>query len=536
MKPRTHVPEQRPGEGTFEWVIPPTEGAAAFGDIIFSDGSMKDGPGELESLGFGFVVYRAGRVVAKARGVPPRYIHGNYGAELWGLVQAARHTVGPREVKVDNEAVVKRFAAGRNKTLHGDTLYAEAWGQLFAIQDGEQLAVTWTKGHITNADVEAERFTQFEKDGNDIADELAKSAANQFRYLEEFRDEIERGDALVAQVAKAIGQMTAYVLETGGDHVQPPAGRFRAKARKVKTIVPPLTVAEGGHQWIKEGNRWCCENCPRSVRSKDKHLRRLCPSSFRAGLGSHAGRSHSHWSVGKVIFCGRCGAYSAHRLRGLADACRGKPSGLGAQTRLRKLRDGIHPTKGTWLGRPRLCKLDEYGKPCPGERCLQPTIVARVAAVTSSVTSAGAYIGALPEGAVVSPSLNEAEPPTAVAPLKSALRRRAADGSVPPCKRRAVTFTAQPDVHHVASYKHVRALWHSPDQMGCARRVRPKKGEQEIAAVSLSVEAAASRAASSHAAELRSLALKRCHSTSEDDVGDALRAAKRARRQAGRHS
>ena len=54
---------------------------------------------------------------------------------------------------------------------------AHLWGRFFAAFQGENVSAHKTLAHATNADVEAERTTQWEKKGNDGADTCAKLGA-----------------------------------------------------------------------------------------------------------------------------------------------------------------------------------------------------------------------------------------------------------------------------------------------------------------------------------------------------------------------
>jgi ribonuclease HI len=369
LRPSLPLPAQRPADGTFEWVIAPSSpGDTVHCDVVFTDGSMFDGPGEFEALGWGFVAYRGGRVVAKARGVPPAALHGNYGAELWGLLQGLKHTCGTRTLYIDCEAVEQRY--GTTRAMSGDELYAEAWRQIRAVDSAIDATVVWVKGHITQHMVEAGEWALFQKEGNDAADELAKAAARVYRYQEEFIKWHKDYDDGIREVAKAIGQITAKVLETGGDHVPPPPGRGRPKKgapRRKKAKPPALSAEDGGHVWAKAGSRWKCCHCPLSVATKGRHEYERCRGGFVAGAGQHGGRPHIFWAAGRFLFCARCGAYSSLRARGLARGCPGKPAGPMVKLYLRRLWAGRHPTKGTLEGPPRWCPVGPSGIPAAVE-------------------------------------------------------------------------------------------------------------------------------------------------------------------------
>ena len=81
----------RPVVETFEWVVHPADGMV--GGEVYVDGSRlyadHDLFGMCARIGYAIAIYDAGQnLLAAARGVPPDWIHGIHGAELFGLLQA----------------------------------------------------------------------------------------------------------------------------------------------------------------------------------------------------------------------------------------------------------------------------------------------------------------------------------------------------------------------------------------------------------------------------------------------------------------
>ena len=62
------------------------------------------------------------------------------------------------------------------------------------------------------------------------------------------------------------------------------------------------------------------------------------------------GAGHRVWTVGQIVFCSVCGAYSEHNTHKLGLSCHGScPRGSVTWYRLRKLWEGRHPQSGAEL-------------------------------------------------------------------------------------------------------------------------------------------------------------------------------------------
>ena len=87
-----HAPNK---EGTLVWDVRPEDGVLPSDCVVYTDGSMIDGPTKsISRVGFGFVAYDGdGNVVAKAYGTPPAWIDTVPGAETWAVAEAMRHSV-----------------------------------------------------------------------------------------------------------------------------------------------------------------------------------------------------------------------------------------------------------------------------------------------------------------------------------------------------------------------------------------------------------------------------------------------------------
>ncbi len=89
--PETAV-DAAPKDETFQWVKRPVDGC--FSGKAYVDGSRIDGERSYAGLcarhGWAFAAFdEAGSLVAAAKGRPPAWAEGIFGAELWGLLMAA---------------------------------------------------------------------------------------------------------------------------------------------------------------------------------------------------------------------------------------------------------------------------------------------------------------------------------------------------------------------------------------------------------------------------------------------------------------
>ena len=87
----------------------------------------------------------------------------------------------------------------------------------------------------------------------------------------------------------------------------------------------------------------------------ERCVRCLLPPGLAAGrpCRAHGTLGHNVYSLGKGIFCSRCGSYSFKRLELLAAACTGPPPKHGPTAwRLGRMIAGRDPKSGKSLGTP----------------------------------------------------------------------------------------------------------------------------------------------------------------------------------------
>ena len=155
--------------------------------------------------------------------------------------------------------------------------------------------------------------------GNTFADAMAQKGAALHRVPEPIRTE-------AARRADASKRVAAWL------------GRGLEEAAKFGALPPP--VAQG----------------TQSVPRVSKRLVVMCDDSWselqkarRRTMRLHS--SHTFWAVGDLVFCAKCGGFSADRLQLLKGNCRDSMQ-TKHRYRLQRLRDGKHPVTEEELGTP----------------------------------------------------------------------------------------------------------------------------------------------------------------------------------------
>ena len=350
-----------PEEATFSWVKRPHDDCVD--GILYTDGSLIDGlpdyGGLCGRLGWSFVaVNRQGRITASAHGSPPAWITTVYGAEVWALMMAASYALPGTAFRTDCQAALRVFLRGSAFATAGQSYYARVWASLFAALDdqGADTDILWMPAH-TGPDrlgiaklSDGSLMTRTDQMANDLADELAKAAARQYRVPEVIRSRIAADQILARQLAMWVGQATAMANAcptTDGKTVRDSCPAPRAS----KTDVPnPPMVSRARPPPVAPAARWAAKL--RAAIIVDEFV-------------SHV--SHRVRLTGSVTWCGRCGAYASMRGRGMAKPCRGAPSVVAtARWALTRLRPAAPRPRATRISRSRASQI--AGCPASG-RC-----------------------------------------------------------------------------------------------------------------------------------------------------------------------
>ena len=317
---RAQLVPKPPEEATFTWVKQPPDDCVD--GTLYTDGSMIDGPphygGLCGRLGWSFVaISRQGRITASAHGSPPAWITTVYGAEVWALLMAATYALPGTAYRTDCQAALRVFLRGSAYATAGQSYYARVWAAVFAAFDdqGATTDILWLPAHTGPSHIgtavlsDGSLMTRTDQSANDLADKLAKSAAQEFRVPELVRSRLAADQVLARQLAMWLGQATAMA-----NACPSPDGKSvrdsRPAPRTTKIDVPnPPMVSRTRPAPLAPAARWAAK--------------------LRVGIIADDSASHATHRVrvtGDVTWCGRCGAYASMRGRGMAKPCRGVPS------------------------------------------------------------------------------------------------------------------------------------------------------------------------------------------------------------------
>ena len=157
---------------------------------VFTDGSRLDSglPTEMQAFGWSFAVLdQDDRVVAAARGHPPRWVQSIFGAELVAMQQALERISLPARVYTDCRSVFVGCGNSFEWASSANRKYAPLWMKVIKALAGRADVVRWMPAHLTStalgaiADSHGELISHSMWGANRLADELAKLAAQGMR-------------------------------------------------------------------------------------------------------------------------------------------------------------------------------------------------------------------------------------------------------------------------------------------------------------------------------------------------------------------
>ena len=245
--PRPRITQFAPeDDGFMEWIIQP--GGGVLSGEVFVDGSRLYAEHNLfglcTSIGYAIATFdEQQNLTALARGRPPHWIRGIYGAELFGLMQAAVSALAVTAFRTDCQSVHTGCSNGRSWANAPSRRFARAWGPLNTALEDQSGLVTWMPAHCSAActpEAARARSLKHLSDGtqlnrhlvmaNGLVDKHAKIAAavrcpppTDLRLI---RSEADR----VVSVAMWIGKAT----EAANHWPAPASGDPLAKARSVR--------------------------------------------------------------------------------------------------------------------------------------------------------------------------------------------------------------------------------------------------------------------------------------------------------------
>ncbi len=256
------------------------------------------------------------------------------------LIQRFAHPSKPADVASDCSNVVRDLCAPPKDALSGRRVYAGLLRE--ALTDGAwkgRAVVRKVPAHV-NPSAVPEGPRRDDAVGNDLADKLAKATVDLHpapapAMVQDLEASLRRAKHIVRVIAKVT-------------QCFPPMPRERM--RRPPRAVEGATVAiAGAHRWTFASGLWRCADCLKltmrpTINGELAHQR--CPGS-RASLDAAAITARGH-TLAKteaaipVIFCVRCGTWSARRAYGLSAPCRGKPAPSGKQA-LARISKGLQP-------------------------------------------------------------------------------------------------------------------------------------------------------------------------------------------------
>ncbi|HUU60977.1 MAG TPA: reverse transcriptase domain-containing protein, partial [Acidimicrobiia bacterium] len=373
------LPTRLVGE-TFEWVVRPADDH--FLGTVYPDGSLLDGNAVPAAgrLGWAFAVIDAeGALVASAHGRPPVWITDTAGAEAWAILQACSFASPGCSYRIDCRPCVDAIHKGKQWATAAQRPLARVFNLVFGVIDDTPPGdFVWMPAHTSVADIGELRLsngvvlTARDRDTNDIADGLAKSAAGAQRVPPALIVAITDQATTVTHTAMWLARATF----AANNHEDPPhrdAEVSRAKAiernnasvgpaRRRRAAQEARPPALGGHTLVQTDGGMACRVCRHQSARGHRFAAERCPGSratLWAALAQRAadvdridGGGHRRMLSGDLLWCNTCGAYAGgSKAVGLAAPCPGAPpkENGGRYAQLRKLQRGIHPRDGARL-------------------------------------------------------------------------------------------------------------------------------------------------------------------------------------------
>ena len=209
--------EPPPSHETFEWVHRPADGCVT--GRVYVDGSRIDGEWFLAGMcarhGWAFAAYDDdGMLLAAAKGRPPAWADGIYGAELWGLFMAATEADPWAPLRVDCMSVQLGTQNGQEWAAAPNRCLARVWAPLSAALDDDPQRVVWMPAHCIQDAIGTKRLgngellSELDVKGNAFVDKLAKEAARFDRLPRAQLAGVRKLGEKLTAVAMWIGQAT----------------------------------------------------------------------------------------------------------------------------------------------------------------------------------------------------------------------------------------------------------------------------------------------------------------------------------------
>ncbi len=375
-----------PEDGTFRWIVRPADSIVEA--TFFTDASCIDeyDPDTMR-LGWAFTALDSeGRCVAAAHGVPPPWITDNSGAEAWAPLEAVESAHPAATFRTDSLVTLDALRKGKTWAIGPKRPLARVWRMLHVAMDSDEAIsrVVWLPSHRCSADVgravlsDGSLLTEFDREGNNKADLLAKAAAKAVRAPLAERLAVVTTECAATWAATMIGRLTwaanhgdgqpprdsAPVRRTRRGDELPPGEAVRLPRRRAPPQPRPPQL--GGHVVAeRSGGAVACGVCRKFSAARATFLAQRCPGmaalrwAQREQADEHGQRggasTHLRCLTDGIVWCMRCASYSAERAVGLTRQCRGqlvKGVDWGRHTSLARLRKFRHPKTNAALRPP----------------------------------------------------------------------------------------------------------------------------------------------------------------------------------------
>ena len=393
----------------------PPEDFVATGNA-FTDGAMKcRAPKSGRRAGWAWVVVDdAGDVLFGLYGPCADPFPTAFRAELRAVCELLVVVVPPITIWVDNQELLDGFAKGKQWCCSSARVAADLWRIFWhklADIGPEGVVLVKTKGHASEADVQAGRSTPFQRKGNDNADHFAsrgvdvalsrspndkaiaayKEATSWYKWLAVLCSQWPKDTDPKPKAKRASQASSAPQSNWGYDHgaeAREQEELDRLTAANTRCGEDTVKETQPGCEWQTELHRLavtdtrCGEETVEGIQVGSKwqtELHRLAvtdrprgegTASPRSGLAQEEGwlaapggkldalvesrrlhHSHCFKLTGDLVWCDRCGCYGQARFKALKEACRGSITAKARAGQLAQLRLGRHPITGVDIGK-----------------------------------------------------------------------------------------------------------------------------------------------------------------------------------------
>jgi len=369
--PHAHISREVPGHEVRVAGGVPLPADFTFTGHGFTDGALRGGA-TIRCWRSGWaavLVSDCGKVIAGLYGPCPDPFPSSLRAELWAILMMLRLALPPLTIWTDSAGAVDGWFKGKEWCCSSSRPAADLWRSIWAILDdiGPGVEIKKVKGHATEADVQAGRATQWQKDCNDHADHFAKHGAIVAEH--KCPTELARGRYAVAvQWYRWLSELIANWPKDTQEVVKV------AKPPMPPKPVEPTAIELPRHESLPHSldvtdDRLRCSKCSKAIGldrewsavkafAKGKCLgtaRSRVVEATTTGVSSSssssfvpvdfvAGRNslgHCLYQSGPVTWCRRCAYWATSKPRRLLEVCTGNSSTNRCQ--LDRLLNNVHP-------------------------------------------------------------------------------------------------------------------------------------------------------------------------------------------------